>query len=82
MSRRILRGITWNHSRALPPLVATAHLFPNLMGMCISRGSAVAIDPDEMFDREIALRCLEDLRELAQYLNEQYRLSLAASEDA
>src|ERR1700732_2574106 len=27
MSQVLLRGITWNHSRALPPLVATAQRF-------------------------------------------------------
>jgi multiple sugar transport system substrate-binding protein len=30
MSQVILRGITWNHSRALPPLVATAQRFEEL----------------------------------------------------
>jgi multiple sugar transport system substrate-binding protein len=30
MSRTTLRGITWNHSRALPPLVATAQRFEEL----------------------------------------------------
>ena len=30
MSRTMLRGITWNHSRALPPLVATAQRFEEL----------------------------------------------------
>jgi multiple sugar transport system substrate-binding protein len=27
MKQALLRGITWNHSRALPPLVATAQRF-------------------------------------------------------
>ena len=27
MKRLVLRGITWNHSRALPPLVASAQRF-------------------------------------------------------
>lgn len=30
MSQQILRGITWNHSRALPPLAATAQRFEEL----------------------------------------------------
>jgi len=30
MSRFLLKGITWNHSRALPPLVATAQRFEEL----------------------------------------------------
>jgi multiple sugar transport system substrate-binding protein len=45
-----------------------ADLFLNFMGMCVSRGSPVATDPEIMFDRRIALHCLEDLRELAEYL--------------
>jgi multiple sugar transport system substrate-binding protein len=42
-----------------------ADLFLNLMGMCVSSRSAVALTPDSLFDNEIAVICLEQLRELA-----------------
>jgi multiple sugar transport system substrate-binding protein len=42
-----------------------ADLFLNFMGMCVSRGSTVAAGDREIFDRTIALQCLEELRELA-----------------
>ena len=42
-----------------------ADLFLNFMGMCVSRGSPVAAGEHELFDRTIALQCLEELRELA-----------------
>ena len=42
-----------------------ADLFLNFMGMCVSRGSPVAAGDRELFDRTIALQCLEELRELA-----------------
>jgi multiple sugar transport system substrate-binding protein len=28
--KTVLKGITWDHSRALPPLVATAHKYEEL----------------------------------------------------
>ena len=42
-----------------------ADLFLNFMGMCVSRGSPVAAGDRELFDRTIALQCLEELRDLA-----------------
>jgi multiple sugar transport system substrate-binding protein len=42
-----------------------ADLFLNLMGMCVSRSSPVADGSSELFDRTIALQCMEELRELA-----------------
>ena len=45
-----------------------ADLFLNFMGMCVSRGSPVAAGDRELFDRTIALQCLEELRELASYM--------------
>jgi multiple sugar transport system substrate-binding protein len=45
-----------------------ADLFLNFMGMCVSRGSSVAAGDRELFDRMIALRCLEELRELASHM--------------
>ncbi len=46
-----------------------ADLFLNLMGMCVSRASTVACG-DHLFDRPIATRCLEELRELASHMPE------------
>ena len=42
-----------------------ADLFLNFMGMCFSRNSPVADGSSELFDRTIALQCMEELRELA-----------------
>jgi multiple sugar transport system substrate-binding protein len=42
-----------------------ADLFLNFMGMCVSSGSTVAATPEALFDRAVALECLEQLRELA-----------------
>jgi multiple sugar transport system substrate-binding protein len=55
-----------------------ADLFLNFMAMCVSRGSP-AFDgsekfPESLIDRPIALRCLEELRELASLMpSEIYR---------
>ena len=45
-----------------------ADLFLNFMGMCVSRGSAVAAGDSKLFEHAIALQCLEELRELASYM--------------
>lgn len=49
-----------------------ADLFLNFMGMCVSRGSSVAggseTDRKSLLDRTIAIRCLEELRELASLM--------------
>jgi multiple sugar transport system substrate-binding protein len=42
-----------------------ADLFLNFMGMCVTLGSAVAANSDALFERAIALECLDELRELA-----------------
>jgi multiple sugar transport system substrate-binding protein len=47
-----------------------ADLFLNFMGLCVSHGSAVAATEDQFLDRAIALRSLEDLRELAGLMPE------------
>lgn len=46
-----------------------ADIFLNLMGMCVSRGSSVARG-ENLFDHEIAARCLEEMKELASFLPE------------
>ena len=52
-----------------------ADLFLNFMGMCLSRGSSVA-GGDQLYDNSIAMRCLEELRELASYMpNSIYELN-------
>jgi multiple sugar transport system substrate-binding protein len=45
-----------------------ADLFLNFMGMCVSSRSAVALTPESLFDNEIAVICLEQLRELASMM--------------
>src|SRR5258706_375365 len=96
MNPVLLRGITWNHSRALPPLVATAQrfeeqhpgmriqwekrslhefghadIFLNFLGLCVSRGSAVAACPEQLVDSEIGIHCLEQLCELADLMTDE-----------
>jgi multiple sugar transport system substrate-binding protein len=44
-----------------------ADLFLNLMAMCASRGSPVALQ-GELFDHGVAMRCLEELQELASLM--------------
>jgi multiple sugar transport system substrate-binding protein len=46
-----------------------ADVFLNLMGMCVSRGSPVGAD-DRLFDHEIAIRSLEEMKELASFMPE------------
>ncbi len=46
-----------------------ADLFLNFMAMGVSRGSAVACG-ERLFDHDIALRCLEELRELVSFMPE------------
>jgi multiple sugar transport system substrate-binding protein len=48
-----------------------ADLFLNFAGMCVSRGSSMAQGPETLFDRAIALRCLDELRELASLMPDQ-----------
>ncbi len=46
-----------------------ADLFLNFMAMCVSRGGVVLTE-DQLFDRPIAMHCLDELRELASYIPE------------
>ena len=46
-----------------------ADLFLNFLGMCASRRGIIA-SRDQLLDRRIAARCLEELRELASYMPE------------
>lgn len=46
-----------------------ADLFLNFLGMCASRQGMIA-SPDQLLDRTIAVRCMEELRELASYMPE------------
>lgn len=48
-----------------------ADLFLNFAGMCVSRGSSMAQGPEMLFDRSIALRCLDELRELASLMPDE-----------
>jgi multiple sugar transport system substrate-binding protein len=43
----------------------SADLFLNFMGLCVSRGSAVAANPEHLVDSEIGAHCIEQLSELA-----------------
>ena len=44
-------------------------LFMNFMVMCASR-NGVVLGKDQIFDRDVALRCLDELRELASFMDE------------
>jgi multiple sugar transport system substrate-binding protein len=48
-----------------------ADLFLNFMGICVSRGSPVAMGTDHLFQRAIALQVLEEVRELASLMPEE-----------
>jgi multiple sugar transport system substrate-binding protein len=48
-----------------------ADLFLNFAGMCVSRGSSMAQGPEILFDRSIALQCLDELRELASFMPDE-----------
>lgn len=45
-----------------------ADLFLNWMGLCVSHGSPCAIDQETLFQYDMALMSLEDLRNLASYM--------------
>jgi len=49
----------------------SADLFLNFMGLCVSRGSAVAADPEQLIDHETGARCLEQLDELAALMPDE-----------
>jgi multiple sugar transport system substrate-binding protein len=46
-------------------------IFLNFMGLCVSRGAAVATNPEEIVESETALHCLDALRELAAYMPDE-----------
>jgi multiple sugar transport system substrate-binding protein len=52
-----------------------ADLFLNFMGMCVSR-SGLIMCSDRLFDHDVAVLCLEELRELASFMPaEIYRMN-------
>src|SRR6185437_4618091 len=54
----------------------SADLFLNFMGLCVSRGSPIAANPERFVDHKIGTRCLEQLDELAALMpNEIYRMN-------
>ena len=72
----------WDHVISLARLgwvrmpAFSADLFLNFMGLCVSRGSAIASSPDQLVDPETGTHCLEQLRELAALMPvEIYRMN-------
>ncbi len=54
----------------------SADVFLNFLGLCVSRGSSAAFNPDQFVDHEIGIRCLEQLREIAGLMPEDiYRIN-------
>lgn len=54
----------------------SADLFLNFMGLCVSRGSTVAANPEHLIDYEIGALCLEQFHELAALMPEEiYRMN-------
>ena len=54
----------------------SADLFLNFMGLCVSRGSSVAVSPEQLVDHEIGAQCLDQLSELAALMPDDiYRLN-------
>ena len=49
----------------------SADLFLNFMGLCVSTGSTVAGNPEQLVDSEIGVRCLEQLSELASLMPDE-----------
>jgi multiple sugar transport system substrate-binding protein len=48
-----------------------ADLFLNFMGICVSRGSPIAMGEDMLFSRSVAIQALGDLRELASWMPDE-----------
>ena len=72
----------WNDVMALARLgrvrmpAFCADLFLNFMGLCVSRGSAIAANPEQLVDRNIGVQCLEQLSQLANLVpNEIYGMN-------
>jgi multiple sugar transport system substrate-binding protein len=54
----------------------SADLFLNFLGLCVSRGSAVAANPEHFVDHETGAYCLEQLFELAALMPDDiYRMN-------
>ena len=54
----------------------SADLFLNFIGLCVSRGSAVAESPEQLVDHEIGAHCLEQLSEIAALMPDDiYRMN-------
>jgi multiple sugar transport system substrate-binding protein len=54
----------------------SADIFLNFMGLCVSLGSAVACNPEQLVDHEIGTHCLELLHELTALMpDEIYRMN-------
>ena len=49
----------------------TADIFLNFIGLCVSRGSAVAADPERLIDTEIGTQSLEQICELASLMPDE-----------
>lgn len=49
----------------------SADLFLNFMGLCVSRGGAVAASPEQLIDHETGAQCLEQLAELAALMPDE-----------
>lgn len=49
-----------------------ADLFLNFMGLCVSRCSSVAESPASLFERSVALECLDQLREFASLMPDEF----------
>lgn len=46
-------------------------LFLNFMGLCVSRGSVVAANPEQLADHEIGVQCMEELCQLANLMPDE-----------
>jgi multiple sugar transport system substrate-binding protein len=49
----------------------SADLFLNFIGLCVSSGSTVAVNPEQLVDSEIGAQCLEQLAELASLMPDE-----------
>jgi multiple sugar transport system substrate-binding protein len=49
----------------------SADIFLNFMGLCVSRGSGVAVNSEHLVDTEIGIQCLEQICELAALMRDE-----------
>lgn len=49
----------------------SADIFLNFLGLCVSRGSAIAARPEQLVDGEIGVQCLDQLCELAHLMPDE-----------